>query len=285
MQKFPIGVILDSFRAGFQGGIEKAAALGVQGLQIYAVAGELAPENLTPAKTVEYRKQISDAGLIVSALCGDMGGGFTNPEKNPERIEKSKRIIDVALEFGTNIVTTHIGVVPEDKSEERFKILQEACNELGEYAQKNGAWFAIETGPETCKTLKAFLDSLDSKGVGVNFDPANLVMVVADDPVAGVHTLKDYIVHTHAKDGICIHKVDARVTYDGFTHEGLAELGELFREVPLGEGGVDFAKWIETLDAVGYHGFLTIEREVGDTPEKDIGLAVDFLREKTKKYL
>ncbi|MCL2546933.1 MAG: sugar phosphate isomerase/epimerase [Oscillospiraceae bacterium] len=284
MQKFPIGVILDSFRAGFQGGIEKAKALGVQGLQIYAVHGEIAPENLTPAKTAEYRKMIADAGLVVSALCGDMGGGFTKPAENPARIEKSKRIIDVALEMGTNIVTTHIGVVPQDKNEERFKILQEACNELGEYAQKHNAWFAIETGPETCNTLGAFLDSLDSKGVGVNFDPANLVMVVADDVVAGVHRLKDYIVHTHAKDGVMFHQVDARVTYDNFTHEGLAELGELFREVPLGEGGVDFDGWIGALDAIGYHGFLTIEREVGDTPEKDIGLAVDFLRTKTAKY-
>jgi len=284
MKKFPIGVILDSFRAGFEGGIEKAAALGVQGLQIYAVHGELAPENLTPAKAAEYKKMIADKGLVISALCGDLGGGFTRKEGNAERIEKSKRIIDVALEMGTNIVTTHIGVTPEDPNDEHFKILQEACNELAAYAYSKNAWFAVETGPEKCATLKAFLDSLDSKGVGVNFDPANLVMVAGDDPVAGAVLLKDYIVHTHAKDGVMIHKVDPRVVYEGFTHEGLAELGELFREVPLGEGGVDFDGYIAALDAIGYHGFLTIEREVGDTPEVDIGKAVTFLNEKTAKY-
>lgn len=285
MQKFPIGVILDSFRAGFEGGIQKAAALGVQGLQIYAVYGELAPENLTPAKATEYKKMIADAGLVISALCGDIGGGFTNPVGIRERIEKSKRIIDVALEMGTNIVTTHIGVTPEDPNDEHYKVLQEACNELAAYAYSKKAWFAVETGPEKCLTLKNFLDSLDSKGVGVNFDPANLVMVAGDDPVAGCKLLKDYIVHTHAKDGVMFHQVDPRVVYEGFTHEGLAELGELFREVPLGEGGVDFDGYIAALDEIGYHGFLTIEREVGDAPERDIGKAVDFLRAKTAKYL
>jgi len=282
--KYPIGVILDSFRAGFEGGIEKAAALGVQGLQIYAVHGELAPENLTPALIAERKRAISDAGLVVSALCGDMGGGFTKPEENAAKVDKSKRIIDVGLEFGTNIVTTHVGCIPDDMTCDRFKLLQEVCNELGEYAEKNGAIFAIETGPESCVTLKQFLDSLDGKGVGVNFDPANLVMVIDDDIINGVKILGDYIVHTHAKDGVMLHKVDPRVVYDGFTHEGLGELGELFREVPLGEGGVKWNEYIAALNSIGYHGFLTIEREVGDDPSKDIALAVDFLREKTAKY-
>lgn len=73
---------------------------------------------------------------------------------------------------------------------------QEACNQLAEYAHKQGAWFAIETGPEPAVRLRKFLDSLDSKGVGVNLDPANLVMVTGDDPVAAVRVLAPYIVHT-----------------------------------------------------------------------------------------
>lgn len=61
---------------------------------------------------------------------------------------------------------------------------------------------AIETGPEISADLKVFLDDLHSTGVAVNLDPANLVMVTGDDPVQAVYNLKDYIVHTHAKDGI-----------------------------------------------------------------------------------
>ena len=61
--------------------------------------------------------------------------------------------------------------------------------------------FAIETGPELAATLKGFLDDIGTPGIGVNYDPANLVMVSGEDIVQGVYTLRDYIVHTHAKDG------------------------------------------------------------------------------------
>lgn len=113
--------------------------------------------------------------MFFSALCGDLGHGFGDKDKNPELIEKSKRILDLAKELETDIVTTHIGVVPSDPSHERYKIMQEACFELSRYADSVNAHFAIETGPETSETLKTFLDSLDSTGVAVNLDPANLV--------------------------------------------------------------------------------------------------------------
>ena len=127
--------------------------------------------------------------------------------------------MDLALELGGRVVTTHIGVVPADSACETYRVMQEACNELAEYAWKNGAYFAIETGPEPAVRLKAFLDSLDSRGVAVNLDPANLVMVTDDDPVQAVYTLRDYIVHTHAKDGRLLKKTDPQVIYDFFAEE------------------------------------------------------------------
>ena len=122
--------------------------------------------------------------------------GFGDPAKNPGLIEDSKRILDLALELETNVVTTHIGVVPADPAHPRYRILQDACGELAAYADGVQAHFAIETGPETAATLKGFLDTLNSKGVAVNLDPANFVMVTGDDPVQAVYTLRDYIVHT-----------------------------------------------------------------------------------------
>ena len=141
------------------------------------------------------------------------------------------------------------------------------------------AHFAIETGPETAQTLKGFLDSLGSKGVAVNFDPANFVMVTGDDPVQGVYTLKDYIVHTHAKDGRRLRVREPEAIY-GLIEDTIQE-GRDFEELPLGEGDVDFPGWLKALDDIGYRGFLTIEREVGDNPEADIRRAVDFLRRNT----
>ena len=281
MKNFPIGVIIDSFRCDIRTAVEKAAKIGAKGIQVYSTRGEMAPENLTPEKRREFLKLVKDNGLVISALCGDLGtGGFTIKENNAMKVEKSERILDLAKDLETNIVTTHIGVVPEDHECDRFKIMQEACFSLAEYADKLDAHFAIETGPETSLTLKSFLDSLNSKGVAVNLDPANLVMVTGDDPVKAVHNLKDYIVHTHAKDGRQLYYLDPEVIYG--MKQNVIVTEDSFIEVPLGEGSVDFPAYLKALEEIGYDGFLTIEREVGDDPEKDIRKAVDFLKETMK---
>ena len=262
--KFPIGVIIDSFRTDIPTAVKKAAKVGAQGIQVYATSGEMSPEELVGSKRADFRKLVEDNGLVISALCGDLGGGFGNKEENPWRVEKSKRIIELAKELGTDIVTTHIGVVPEDSSHERYKIMQEACFELSRFADSLDAHFAIETGPETSATLKKFLDSLGSTGVAVNLDSANLVMVTGDDPAKAVYNLRDYIVHTHAKDGSPLDQP--------------GQDGCPFIELPLGEGSVDYPRYLQALRDIGYTGFLTIEREVGDKPEEDIAMAMDFLR-------
>lgn len=281
MGNFQIGIIADWLRLPFAESMEKCAQMGADGVQLYAVDGEMAPENLTAAARAEKRAVIESFGLKVSALCGDLGGhGFAIREENPRKIERSKRIVDLALELGGNIITTHIGVVPQDSTCETYHIMQDACNELAEYAWKNGAFFAIETGPEPAQRLKRFLDNLDCPGVAVNLDPANLVMVTDDDPVQAVYTLKDYIVHTHAKDGILLRKTDPKVIYDFFAEGGIGDLrlGDYFLETPLGQGKVDFDAYLAALKDIGFHGFLTIEREVGKNPAADIQMAVSFLR-------
>jgi sugar phosphate isomerase/epimerase len=282
-----IGVIVDSFRVGVQEGLLKAQKIGADGVQLYAVKGELDPANLSTAQRKELKDRIASLGLEISALVGDLGGhGFQDKRENGWKIEKSKRILDLAVELGTPIVTTHIGIVPDDPNGEIYAAMQSACEELAAYATSLNAFFAIETGPETAAHLKRFLDGLGSRGVSVNFDPANMVMVTGDDPALGVHTLRDYIVHTHAKDGIRLREVDPREVYGSLGYEKLdhgkiaeeAESGNAFREVPLGEGSVDWERYLQALTDIGYTGYLTIEREAGANPEADISKAVQFLK-------
>lgn len=284
-----IGVIVDSFQVGVKQGLLKAQQVGAEGVQIYAVKGEMDPAGLSPAARKEWRDYIQSLGLEISALVGDLGGhGFQDPAQNREKIDKSKRIMELGMELGTNIITTHIGIVPDDKNSRIYETMHNACAELSQFASDMNAYFAIETGPETAAHLKSFLDGLGSKGVSVNFDPANMVMVTGDDPVQGVYTLKDYIVHTHAKDGVkLVDYIDPRDVYGSFGYEAeldhekiaaMAESGPSFREVPLGEGGVDWPAYLQALKDIGYNGFLTIEREVGTNPEGDIQMAVEFLK-------
>ncbi len=284
MYNFSIGVIIDSFRLPIKEAVKKAAEVGAQGIQVYSTRGDMAPENLDAAARAEFKKLVEGNGLVISALCGDLGGGgFSFADRNPEKIEKSKRILDLAKELGTNVVTTHIGVVPEDKNHDRYKVMQEACYELSRYADEIGAHFAIETGPETSAVLKEFLDSLGSTGVGVNLDPANLVMVTGDDPVGAVYNLQKYIVHTHAKDGVQNFAEDPEIVY-GLKKRPVDVIvtGDSFDEVPLGEGSVPWEGYLKALDDIGYKGFLTIEREVGDNPAEDIRKAVKFLEDRIR---
>lgn len=276
MYNFPIGVMLDSFRKPPKEALLLAAASGADGIQLYATHGELAPESMDAAARRDFRSRTADAGLKISAVCGDLGCGFANAALNPELIRRSKLIMELAKELGTDIVTTHIGVVPADKKAERYAIMQDACGELARYANDLGSHFAVETGPERSEVLKEFLDSLGSKGVAVNFDPANLVMVAGERPETAAKNLGEYIVHTHAKDGRQIFYRDPEVIFGLKPDDGIKQPS--FEELPLGEGDVNFPQYLTALEATGYRGYLTVEREVGNDPCGDINKAVKYLR-------
>ena len=243
MYKFPIGAMVDSFKLPTKEAVKRAAEIGAKGLQMYSTTGENSPENLTGSKRKELLDYVKSHGLVFSAICGDLGMGFIDRDKNPELIEKSKRIMDLAKELESDVVTTHIGVVPADKNHDRYKIMQEACFELARYADSIGSHFAIETGPEPSIVLKEFLDSLGSTGVAVNLDPANLIMVTGDDPVKAVYNLKDYIVHTHAKDGIRFGESNPEEIYRMVFSEKVVKN---YKEMPLGQGSVPYPEYILT---------------------------------------
>ena len=253
-----IGIIADSLRLPFAEAVKKAASLGASGIQKYMTFGEFVPENLNSAKIAEIKDIMASNGLIFSAICGDFGMNM----ENPAILDRSKAIIEKARELDCGIVTSHIGHI-DGCENERTEIMRKNALELGTFAESLGSCFAFETGTESAVLLKGFLDSVGSKGLAVNLDPANLAMVAKDDPVKAVYTLKDYIVHTHAKDGV-----------------GMRFIKGKFIELPLGQGDVDWDNYLKALKDIGYEGYLTIEREVGNDPAADIKMAVDFLGNK-----
>lgn len=282
MYQFPIGVMLESFRKDYQEAIKEAVKVKAQGIQVHTLKGELTARGLSKSTLPDFLNRVADANLEVTALCGDLN--LHDATKYPHVLEEAKKTLTLAKELGTNIVTTHIGVIPEDPNHDRYKLMQEACFTLAEFANNLDAHFAIETGPEIAKTLHSFLEPLPDKGVAVNLDPANFVMVTGDDPVQAVYTLKDYIVHTHAKDGRKLLSVSPEILYgmNGTVEEEI-QFAKAFIELPLGEGDVHFSNYLKALDDIGYTGYLTIEREVGQTPEKDISQAVTFLKQLVKE--
>ena len=275
-----IGVITDCFKLPLDESIKLAGKLGFDGIQIYATTGEFSPEVLTTERKSEVRSLLMENHLEISALCGDMGGyGFQIESDNAEQIQKTKRIIDLAEEFEVGVITTHIGVIPENKDNPRYSVMLDAMCKCGEYAADKKITLAIETGPEKASTLLSFLQDTNG-GIGVNLDPANFVMVTGQDPVEAVQVLGKYIVHTHAKDGVMLKQTDPEIIYDCFAKGGIEALNvaDYFLETPLGDGDVDYAKYINALRGIGYDGYLTIERETGENPISDIQKSLNTLR-------
>ena len=258
-----IGVMPASFRIPFKEAVIKARDMGAKGLQPYVTGGELAPENLSKEDRKDILAFVKSNGLVFSALCADFGLDFKAFGSNDEGIERTKAMMDLAVDLDTHVITTHIGKVPEDENSPEYIGVCKTIETLGKYGDSIGVCFATETGPEKAIKLRGILEKCDTKSARVNLDPANFVMLCGQDPVEAVHILKDYIVHTHAKDGVML------------------ENG--YQELPLGTGGVPYIEYLAALRDEGYEGFLTIERECGDTPEKDIQIAYDFLSSALKK--
>ncbi|MCH5198939.1 MAG: sugar phosphate isomerase/epimerase [Oscillospiraceae bacterium] len=259
-----IGVIPDSFQVPFKEAVILARDLGAKGLQPYVTSGELAPENLSKEDRADILKFVKSNGLVFSALCADFGLHFNEKGTNEEGIKRTMAMMDLALDFDTRVITTHIGKVPADESSEEYENIVRTIERLGKYGDEIGVAFATETGPEKAPILKKILDKANTKSAKVNLDPANFVMCSAQDPAEAVYILKDYIVHTHAKDGIMIDE-------------------NSYQEKILGEGDVNFPEYLAALKDIGYDGFLTIEREAGATRFADIKHAVSFLSENLKK--
>ncbi|MBR6556921.1 MAG: sugar phosphate isomerase/epimerase [Clostridia bacterium] len=278
-----IGAMVESFKLGFRGGVEKAASLGVAGVQKFATGKELL---WTDAEIREALDIVKSSGLVFSAICGDFGYGFHDPARNPEMIEKSKRVMELAKKLECDIVTTHVHRMTEEESESN-QIIRAALEQLGSFAESMDAVYALETGPETGRVMDGFLSTLSTRGIRVNFDPANLVMCMGERPEEALKYVGKRVIHTHAKDGIRrgVGPFPGTDTPERAAHNTVFGVKNVpFVEVPLGQGDVNFDTYLPALAAAGYDGFLTIERECGATPEADIAMAVSFLKEKVAKF-
>ena len=253
-----IGVMLPNLKLSTKEALKKASEIGVDGVQLWVSGGDLDPAKLSGTARENLIHFVGSLGLEISALCGDLGHGFGDETDLGKRIELTKKYLDLSVDLRTPILTSHIGTIPEDSSSKVYQLMLQALRDIGKYAEGIDSCLAAETGPESAQLLLKFLKEAGTKGLKVNYDPANLVMVAGDDPVKGVYTLGEYIVHTHAKDGV--------------------KLPDGYKEVPLGEGAVPWKEYIAALRSIGFDGFLTIEREVGENPAADIIKAKDFLR-------
>ncbi len=252
-----IGVTSTSFNMPFDQMLPLAREMGITGVQLWGVGGEHDARSLSRDDRLRLLEKIQSAGMEISALCAEVGG-FTHPENVEEHLAAAKAVIDMAVDMGVYVVSGHVGVIPEDHNDPAWICMSKAMTDFGKYAEDRGKVYASETGPESIELMREFIESLPNKAIKLNYDPANLVMN-GINPVKGVLVGAELIVHTHVKDGV--RYVDGRCD-----------------EVPVGKGQVPFGEYFAALDAIGYDGYLTIEREVGDNRVADIQGAIEVIR-------
>jgi sugar phosphate isomerase/epimerase len=215
----------------------------------------------------EYGVEVSSlwAGYPGSAAWNFIEGpttiGFVPPETRQIRVEALVKAASFAKKIGTPSVTTHAGFIPENPSDPLYKGTIEALRTIASACKDNGLDFCFETGQETPITLLRAMTDIGTGNLGVNLDPANLLMYGKANPVDALDILGPYVKGVHAKDG------------DYPTNPN-----ELGHEKPLGEGRVNFPVLIPKLKSFGFGGALTIEREIsGPQQITDIKRAMEIL--------
>lgn len=170
------------------------------------------------------------------------------------RLRELKIGSDFAKKIGVRDVVTHLGFLPEVPSTTEYNEIVCAIRDLANYMKNNGQYFLFETGQETPITVKRVIEDVGTKNLGINLDPANLILYGKANPVDALDVFGEYVRGIHAKDGL--YPTDAK---------------HLGKEVRIGEGKVNFPAFIAKLKEVGYDGAITIEREIsGDEQIKDI---------------
>jgi len=270
LARFDIGVLVRLKDAPAEE-LGKVTELGLRSCQVSTWDAEL----YTPAVAEALAAAASACGVTVTTLWAGYPGprvwnfiegprtiGLVPAQYRQMRVEALQAAARFAAAAALPSITTHVGFIPEDPNHPDFAGTVEALKQVVGTCAEVGVEFWFETGQETPVTLLRTIEALGAGNVGINLDTANLILYGKANPVDALDVFGQYVRGVHAKDGLY--------------PTGGTELG---REVPLGQGKVDFPRLIERLKELGYQGALTIEREItGPQQIRDIKAAIEYLR-------
>ena len=210
--------------------------------------------------------ELAKAGIeIVSGMFGTVGEDYTTmetikqtggvvPDEHWEANQQIARdVVEAARSLGLELVSFHAGFLPEEPDDPDYEKLIQRLRTIATLFDDSGIQLSFETGQEEGPVLSRFLDDLAAPNVGVNFDPANMILYDKGDPIEGLKTLVPYLQQVHIKDA-----------------NKTKESGTWGEEVVVGTGEVDWPAFLDILRRANYKGALVIEREAGDDRVTDI---------------
>ena len=267
-----IGILLNFNETNIEMEFEKAAELGFGFCQLCSWNMDVFTDEV--AERIVNASQKYNV-KITSLWCGWKGPsvwdffegpltlGLVPPEYRFERMNNLFSGSDFAKKIGVENLITHAGFIPETPLTKEYSSLIVALRRVATHCKENGQNFLFETGQETPVTLLRAIEDIGTGNVGINLDPANLILYGKANPVDALDVFGKYVKDIHAKDGC-------------YPTNG-KNLGE---EKPIGEGRVNFPALVNKLKEIGYNGVLNIEREIsGEQQIKDIMKAKKYLEE------
>jgi len=271
MAQIRLGVLVP-LEGGPEKELEKVRQLGFQTCQIVCWHAEWFNEQVADRLQAASEENNVEITTIWTGMPGryvwDFIEGPTTIGLVPEETRAMRLLVlkqgsDFARYIGVPSITTHVGFIPESPANPLYPGLVEALKEIATHCGENGQSFWFETGQETPVTLLRTIEDIGTGNLGVNLDPANLLMYGKANPVDALDVIGAYVRGVHAKDG-----------------EYPTNGRELGVEKPLGEGRVDFPAFVARLESLGFDGALTIEREIsGPQQIEDIKKAKVFLEQ------
>lgn len=233
----------------------------------------LDPLREEPAVWVGTQDVLRQSGIkIISGMFGCVGedystldsirltGGIAPDATWDQNLENIRATVGIASALGLELVTFHAGFVPHDPADPDFSKMVDRLTTVAEIFAAAEMRVALETGQETADGLGLLLVALDLPNVGVNFDPANMLLYGKGDPVEAVRRLGRWIRQVHVKDAM-----------------QSATPGTWGREVAVGTGQVYWPAFFAALTEANFNGDLVIEREAGDQRVADIRTAREFV--------
>lgn len=244
--------------------IEHLRAIGIPRVQL-----ALDPLRDQPAVWGATPALFREHGIsIVSGMFGTVGedytslesirrtGGLVPDDTWEENWENAQANAALAAQLGLKLVTFHAGFLPHDEADPEFEKLQHRIRLVADVFAARGIDLAFETGQERADTLRAFLEKLGRANVGVNFDPANMLLYDQGDPIAALRTLAPWVRQCHIKDA-------NRTRTPGAWGD----------EVVAGTGQVNWREFFSVLREIQFNGWCCIEREAGSQRAADISAA------------
>lgn len=271
MEKWATG-IFTSISGGLGAGLDAVRRLGVPTVHLHAPGADWR----TPERTAEIRQQFRDAGITITVLfVGFPEDDYTSVEtvkqtvglvpqgRRAARLQETLRLSDFGAALDVDAIGMHLGCVPGDTGAPAFGQLVAATRAVCDHCAGNGQRFHLETGQESAQELATFIDAVEREELAVNFDPANMILYRAGQPLEALDVVGRHVRSVHCKDA----------TWERRPGQPWHE------DAPLGQGDVDLEAFLRRLHSLGYGGPLTIEREYSPDQVGDIQSALRLLEE------